>query len=189
MKTYTSEILEKRKQLSIDNYECFSKKICQKIEELDEYQNAENLLIYYPYLGEADVLYLVNKAFNENKNIYFPKVLNDSSMAFIKVDSLHQFEEGYKGIKEPKGNEVFDKSAICSPTIMILPGSIFDTFGNRNGYGKGYYDRYLEDCHTDITKVGVCFSLQMLSKIPDIKPWDVPMDYVVNEDAVIKRKK
>ncbi len=189
MKTYTKEILEKRKQLSAEKYNSFSKQICQSIEKLDEYQNAENILMFYPYLNEADVLPLLDNAFKEGKQIYFPKVLDAVSMEFIKINSLDEFEEGYKGIKEPKGNVIFDKQNIHSPTIMILPGSVFDTFGNRSGYGKGYYDRYLEACHMCITKVGVCFSLQMLPQIPDVKSWDIPMDYVINEDAVITRRK
>ncbi len=189
MKTYTKEILDKRKQLSKENYETFSKIICQRTEELDEYRNAENVLLFYPYLGEVDMLPLANKAFSEGKYVYFPKVTDYASMDFIKVNSLSEFEEGYKGIKEPKGNVIFDKNTINTRTIMILPGSVFDVFGNRAGYGKGYYDRYLKACHNDITKVGVCFCLQILPKIPDVNVWDIPMDYVINEENVIRRVK
>ena len=70
--------------------------------------------------------------------------------------------------------------------MMILPGSAFDKSGNRAGYGKGYYDRYLEDCHNNITKVGVCFSIQMLKQLPDVKSTDIPMDYVINEENTVR---
>ena len=74
-----------------------------------------------------------------------------------------------------------DKEHIEGKTIMILPGSAFDQYGNRAGYGKGYYDRYLEKCFDKIVKVGVCFSLQMLEKLPDVKTTDIPMDFIINE--------
>lgn len=186
MKTYIKEILDARGQLSKEIYKTFSKEICRKVNVLDEYKEAENLLIFYPYLGEVDVLMNAKQALKEGKKVFFPKVTGSTTMDFIKVDSLDEFEEGYRGIKEPRGNEIFDKYNICDKTIMILPGSVFDFLGNRSGYGKGYYDRYLEMCHKNITKVGVCFSLQMLDKIPDVKTTDIPMDYVINEKNIIR---
>ena len=96
---------------------------------------------------------------------------------------VYGFIEGYKGIKEPIGEGVFDKHNICEPTLMILPGSCFDLSGNRMGYGKGYYDRYLEECYDKICKIGVCFSLQLLDEIPDVKATDIPMDYIICEKS------
>lgn len=183
------EILEKRKQLSKDEYTSFSEKICKKLEQLEAYRNAQNLLVFYPYLGEVNILPLVKSAFSLGKNVYFPKVTDETTMSFMKVNSLEDFTEGYKGIKEPMDGTVFDKENILDKTFMLLPGSVFDLSGNRTGYGKGYYDRYLENCHRNITKAGVCFSLQMLEKIPDVKPTDIPMDYVINEEKIIRREK
>lgn len=181
MKEYIREILEKRSNLLKEDYHLFSTKICKKVGELKEYKSAKNLLIFYPYHDEADVLPVAKEALCEGKNVFFPKVKDATTMEFIKIMQLTDFDTGYKGIKEPIGEEVFDKHNICEPTLMILPGSSFDYAGNRTGYGKGYYDRYLEDCYDKITKVGVCFSLQLVEKIPDVKETDIPMDYVICE--------
>lgn len=35
--------------------------------------------------------------------------------------------------------------------IIIVPGVAFDINGNRTGYGKGYYDRYLSK-HSSLIK-------------------------------------
>lgn len=181
MKAYIKEILEKRSQLSKKDNQVFSEEICKKVRELKVYKSSKNLLIFYPYLSEADVLPVAKEALCEGKNVFFPKVKDATTMEFIKIMQLTDFEEGYKGIKEPIGEEVFDKHNICEPTLMILPGSSFDYAGNRTGYGKGYYDRYLKDCYEKITKVGVCFSLQLVEEIPDVKETDIPMDYVICE--------
>lgn len=187
MKLYIKHILEQRKQLSKEDYSTFSKKICDKVAMLDEFQKSANLLFFYPYLNEVEICPLFQIALAEGKNIYFPKVTGEETMDFIKINNFNDFEEGYRGIREPKGTEIFDKHNPDSKTLMILPGSVFDDFGNRCGYGKGYYDRYLSDCFENITKVGVCFSLQMIDEIPDVKPTDIPMDYVINEEKIIRR--
>lgn len=185
MKTYIKDILAKRREIPSKDYRFFSDVICQSIEKITEYEQAEHLLFFYPYLQEVDILPLVKKALKTGKKVYFPKVTGETTMEFFKVDSLNDFAEGYKGIKEPIGENCFDKA---SPNCcMIAPGSVFDKKGNRCGYGKGYYDRYLAACVSDITVIGVCFSMQMVENIPDVKPTDIPMDYVVNEVETIRR--
>lgn len=185
MKTYIKEILDKRKNIPRREYTVFSEQICQKLLNLKEYYEAENVLVFYPYLGEVDILPFVLKAFSDKKNVYFPKVTGETTMEFIKVNSLDDFAEGYKGIKEPKGDMCFDRGNADVKTCMIAPGSAFDKYGNRCGYGKGYYDRYLEKCYKNITKIGVCFSIQMMDEMSDVKKTDIPMDYIINENETI----
>lgn len=186
MKAHIKAILEKRKKLSKQDYDFFSEKICRRVLNLEEYINAQNILAFYPYSGEVNILPVISDAFSRNKNIYFPKVTGETTMEFIKVSSLEEFSEGYKGIKEPIGNVNFEKLNVNELTCMLAPGSSFDVLGNRSGYGKGYYDRYLADCYNKITKIGVCFSLQMLEIIQDVKETDIPMDYVINEENTIR---
>ena len=183
------EILKKRNNLSKEQYLDYSNKIYKKIMSLDEYKKSENLLIFYPYLGEVDVLPVALNALEHGKNVFFPKVTGETTMEFIKVLKLTEFNEGFKNIKEPIGNEIFDTHNITKKTIMILPGSTYDFHGNRTGYGKGYYDRYLENCYKNITKVGVCFELQLLEQIQNIKTTDIPMDYVIYENDIVRSKK
>ncbi len=189
MKSYIKEILDKRNKIPKEQYISFSKKICERIFDLDEYKACENLLIFYPYSGEADILMVARKAIEQGKQVFFPKVTGDTTMDFIEIKDLKDFNNGYKGILEPIGNQLFDKQNIIGKTLMILPGSAFDEYGNRAGYGKGYYDRYLETCHTHIIKVGVCFYLQMLKQLPDVKMTDIPMDYVINEENTVRSNK
>ena len=186
MKAYIKEILDKRNNLSKEQYISFSKKICERVMELPEYEACVNLLIFYPYLSEVDILAVSRTAMEQGKRVFFPKVTSDTTMDFIEIKTLKDFHTGYKGILEPIGNQCFDKQNIIGKTMMILPGSAFDKNGNRAGYGKGYYDRYLENCHNNITKVGVCFSIQMLKQLPDVKSTDIPMDYVINEENTVR---
>ena len=187
MKTLIKDVLKKRNQILKEDYDLNSGKICKSIIEMHEFVESENLLVFNPYLNEADIWPFINEAVVLGKQTYFPKVISDTEMIFVFANKPEDFKEGYKGIKEPIGTIVFDKNNISGKTLMVLPGSVFDYRGNRCGYGKGYYDRYLENCSEHIVKVGVCFSIQMIDEITDIKPTDIPMDYVVNEKEIVRR--
>ena len=187
MKTYIKEILAKRKKLPENEYSFYSDEICKKIIGLKEFKETKKVLLFYPYLGEVNILPVAKQALKDGKEIYFPIVTGETDMEFVKVNDFNEFKEGYKGIKEPIGTVIFQKEESEDKPVMILPGSVFDLWGNRCGYGKGYYDRYLSECYDNIVKIGVCFSLQMMDEIPDVKPTDIPMDYVINEERIIIR--
>ena len=67
-------------------------------------------------------------------------------MRFYVLEPDARLVRGAYGIAEPAPD-----APLCEPdahTLCILPGLSFDTCGNRIGYGKGYYDRFLADFHT-----------------------------------------
>ena len=61
---------------------------------------------------------------------------------------------------------------------MIVPLLCFDARGHRVGYGKGYYDRFLQKCRPDCIKAGLSF-FPPVKKIDDIHVADVQLDLVV----------
>jgi 5-formyltetrahydrofolate cyclo-ligase len=63
--------------------------------------------------------------------------------------------------------------------VIIIPMLGFDAGLQRVGYGGGYYDRFLAD-QPSAKKIGVCFELGKVEKIP-IEPHDVPLDFIVTE--------
>ena len=69
---------------------------------------------------------------------------------------------------------------------MIVPLLVFDKYKNRLGYGKGFYDRYLNRYlknFRNILTIGVAFSFQKHQKRPvNIK--DVKLDYILTEKGI-----
>lgn len=61
---------------------------------------------------------------------------------------------------------------------MLMPGVAFDVYGNRLGYGGGYYDRYLAAHPYFLTySIGIGHSCQRVEELPieetDCKPYQV----------------
>ena len=71
------------------------------------------------------------------------------------------------------------------PDIMLVPILAFDKNKYRLGYGKGYYDRYLNRYlkFKNILTVGVAFSFQRHHKLP-INKKDVKLNYIITEKGV-----
>ena len=72
------------------------------------------------------------------------------------------------------------------PDIMLVPILAFDNNKYRLGYGKGYYDRYLNKYlkqFKNILTVGVAFSFQRHHKLP-IKQNDVKLDFIITEKGI-----
>ena len=62
--------------------------------------------------------------------------------------------------------------------IVMVPGIVFDMFGDRIGYGGGYYDKFLSDFKG--LKVGVAYSECMCYSVPS-EETDVRMDMLITE--------
>ena len=84
------------------------------------------------------------------------------------------------GILEPA------KSQAKVPDVMLVPMLAFDKKKYRLGYGRGFYDRYLNKYlkkFKNIVTVGVAFSFQRHHKLP-INQNDVKLDFIITEKGI-----
>lgn len=141
---------------------------------LSEYSN---IMSYNPIDNEFNVrdlnTYLLNK-----KNIFVPIINEKNIIVPCKYTNTNIL--GKYRIEEPLIKAIGDISEI---DICLVPGIVFDYFGNRIGYGKGYYDRLLKN--KDIIKVGCCYTYQLIDEI-DNEIFDIKMDYIFTERGIIK---
>ena len=70
------------------------------------------------------------------------------------------------------------------PDFMAVPLLAFDSDNNRLGYGKGFYDKFLNN-KKKITTIGVAFSFQKYNKLP-VSNLDVKLDYILTEEGIKK---
>lgn len=89
---------------------------------------------------------------------------------------------GSFGIREPKGT-----CAAVQPEnidLVIVPGIAFDNRGHRLGYGRGYYDRWLEAVPLD-RRWGLCFEEQLVERLPN-GIHDLPVAGIITEARLIR---
>ncbi|MFY7757956.1 MAG: 5-formyltetrahydrofolate cyclo-ligase [Flavobacterium stagni] len=67
--------------------------------------------------------------------------------------------------------------------VVFIPLLAFDEKGNRVGYGKGFYDRFLAKCRPETVKIGLSF-FEATSEIADVSPDDIRLDWCVTPEKV-----
>lgn len=147
------------------------------------FYRSEVLLCFVSFGSEIDTEEIIRNALGEKKSVYVPKVIKGTAtpkMRFYKISSLEELRPGYGGIREPSGTsaEFLYEEGGMEEVLMLMPGVAFDGFRNRIGYGKGFYDRFLQDkpllCQRSI---GVGYQCQLVEKLPvaeyDIRPYQV----------------
>lgn len=177
------EALLNRKSISRADWLHKSEQIADRICDVKEFADAKSVLIYASYNNEVETDKLILKAMLMGKEIYMPKVDGDD-MDFYRVFSLDELEEGAFGIREPYDIEHF-KFEQGENTVCIMPLAAFDNAGNRVGYGKGYYDKYLSRTNVN-TLIGLAFECQKTSETIIADEFDKKLNYVITEKTIYK---
>ena len=166
---------EKRRNI-IDKKEK-SKVICKKIINSLCYKNANVIAIYRSLPDEVDTTDLILNSLKNNKRVLLPRVINSEIKFFEIKDLNYKCEKSKFNILEPVEdyNNYVEKNEI---DLIIVPGLCFDKNGNRLGFGKGFYDRFLADISTNI--IGICFKEQIIKKVP-ITNDDIKVNYVITD--------
>jgi 5-formyltetrahydrofolate cyclo-ligase len=162
--------------LSAEEMQLQSNEICSLIEQMDEFKNADIVLLYWAMNDEVNLFNLIQKWY-QHKTLLLPCVTND----ILEIRQFTGFESMKQGpsfgIPEPIG-ELF--KSIDAIELAIIPGIAYDINNNRMGRGKAYYDRFLN--HTQAIKVGVCFNVQLFEQVPH-DALDIKMDAVISPKA------
>lgn len=155
---------EERKKLNI---ELLSRELVKKLQSTIEYNQAQNIMIFYPLKNEINLLELLN---DTTKNFYLPRIDSEKLLCcpFKKGDKL--CESCFK-TKEP----------LSEPTqnildLVIVPALAVDKNNYRLGYGGGYYDRFLTG--ENIYKI-VCIPKELLIETIYPEKFDIQIDKII----------
>ncbi len=172
---------EKRRSIPESYRELADKVLFDKTVSLDAYKSAEIILLYYPVKGEPNVLSIAEHALKEGKRVAFPISNPDGFiLTFAFVEGLDELAAGTYSIPEPPKNA--DKYTNEPETLCIVPGLAFDRLGKRIGYGKGYYDRFLESFSG--ASLGLCYADFLTDRLP-VEDTDISLDIIISDKEEI----
>lgn len=101
-----------------------------------------------------------------------PRMNEGYTLDHFYFEGLHQLKQNEFGILEPSGGIPANVNKI---DFVFVPLAAFDEEGNRVGYGKGYYDKFLSTCRPDCLKAGLSF-FEAVDYFSDVEEHDVPLD-------------
>src|SRR3989338_343895 len=146
-KTLKSDIrtrsLEKRNSLSRSEILLKSAKIQSFLQNMQEFKESRCIMLYASFKSEVDTKEIIMACLNQGE-VLVP-CCNKERITPCEIKSFSDLTPGYLGIPEPTVKKVISIDKLDMIDIIILPIVAFDAKGNRIGYGRGYYDKFLAE--------------------------------------------
>ena len=138
------------------------------------------IALYYPSNFELNDLKILEFKYIITQDTLLPVIDRNNLMNFFQWKKNDVLLVNEFGMLEPF------KTKVKVPDVMLVPSLAFDKSKFRLGYGKGFYDRYLNKYlkkYKNILTVGVAFSFQKHHKLP-VNKNDVKLDFILTEKGI-----
>ena len=131
--------------------------------------------------NELNTYMIWEKLVSFGAKVAVPKANNDTGeLKHILFESEEQLELSSWGIPEPKKGKVIAADRF---EFVFVPLLAIDRIGNRVGYGKGFYDRFLKKCSPSCKFIGL-HHVFLEEEIDNILPSDIKLDAVITPEGI-----
>ena len=173
-----------RKTLSSNDHFSKSRFISSRLINTKAYLDADIIHCYVSISRQNEVATrnLIEHMLSEGKKVVVPKMESQGRLSHFYIRGLEELTENRWGVAEPA---LVDQNTakVENFDLIIVPMVCGDRYKNRLGYGKGFYDRFLEG--VSATKIGFLFDLQLYDeKLPTDK-FDVQLDMLITESKIV----
>lgn len=181
--TLRKEALSKRKALSEQEFDAMNNELLDQFKTLD-FAEIKSVHIFLPIIAKREPnTFLLIDWLQQNHpeiTIVVPKADFDTNVMSQHIYSgkEHLTVNGYQ-ILEPTNDDLF----LHVPDMVIIPLLSFDCKGYRVGYGRGFYDRYLENIATQ--KIGLAF-FEPIEEIIDVHLNDIRLDKCITPTKIVQ---
>jgi 5-formyltetrahydrofolate cyclo-ligase len=179
------KFLAMRKDFSEQEIEFLSGKINKRlIDFLEVNPDLRHIHIFLTIkkMNEVDTAPLVNRLLEEGYHLYTSTLSTDfKSLLTLRLLDQGNYISDKWSIPVPKEILPADKIDIQA---IIVPLLVYDKTGNRLGYGKGFYDGYLDTLSKNVLKIGLSFFPPVETVFPEAH--DIALDYCITPNKCYK---
>lgn len=174
---------EKRKSLSSTEKMKLDDLLLIQFQQLN-FEGVHRILTYWPiehqiepntHLFSRYLQYMI-----PDLSIAYPKINKLNLMDAVLVNEQTTYSNVQWGITEPLNGTVIAPSSI---DLILVPLLAFDLKGNRVGYGKGYYDRFLTTCKKEVILIGISY-FEPIPFISDTHQFDIPLTIGITQQHI-----
>lgn len=173
-----------RKQLSENQLEEMSLAVANNVLTLQIWEKTYfHIFLPIEEHNEVNTEFILHLLSGKDKEIVISKSdFETRNMTHFLLTDNTKIKKNEYNIPEPiDGIEVPAKKI----EVVFIPLLAYDKLGNRVGYGKGFYDKFLSECQPETIKIGLSF-FEPEEQITDVFETDVKLDYCVTPNAVFK---
>jgi 5-formyltetrahydrofolate cyclo-ligase len=158
-----------------------SRAVGDRLFTLPELLDARTILLFSSFGAEVETATMIERAHAEGRRVLLP-YLDGAAMEAAEHAPGEELVRSSYGAREPARREPADPAEI---DVVVAPGLAFDRAGRRLGYGGGYYDRWLRRLGPGTARIGICFSHQVVDRVP-AEASDERVHVIVTEEEVIR---
>lgn len=173
-----------RQELSQTQVDNFSLAIANQLLKIDIWDKS----FYHVFLSiaeqkEVNTEYILSILSGKDKHIVVSQSnFEDFTMTHYLLTDATKIIINHYNIPEPQDGIKVETSQI---EVVFIPLLAFDKAGNRVGYGKGFYDRFLADCKPETFKIGLSF-FDAETEIFEVSDNDTGLNYCVTPKKIYK---
>lgn len=131
--------------------------------------------------NELNTYTIWEKLVSFGAKVAVPKANHETiELKHLLFESEEQLELSSWGIPEPKKGKVIAADRF---EYVFVPLLAVDKKGNRVGYGKGFYDRFLKKCSPSCRFIGL-HHFELEEQIDDILPTDIKLNAVITPNGI-----
>lgn len=178
--TLRQQFLERRLNISRSRYWMLTEEIMDQVKMIN-WADFKMVHIFLPIrkYNEIDTFSILTyfKHHYPELEVVIPKT-NFKTLGLSSILYDHNYTilgRNKYDIPEPIHGKVISPREI---DLVFIPLLAFDVKGNRVGYGKGFYDRFLSLCRADVKKVGLSF-FDPVDEINDVNKFDIPLEMCI----------
>ncbi len=177
------KLLSKREGLSKEEWALKSQEAIKNLYTSDVFEKARvvHCFISMNERREVNTHKFLKDMLAQHKRVIVPVTdFENVSLRHVELESFEKLEKNKWGVPEPAGLRETD----LVPDLIVVPLLAADKEFNRLGYGKGFYDRFLEKA--EAPKAGLLFEEFILNDLP-VEPFDQKLDILITEKGVYMR--
>ena len=173
---------ELRFQLSESEIEDKSLTIANQLLQMDIWHKTYyHLFLTIEEQKEIDTQFILHILQGKDKEIVVSKSdFETIEMTHFLLTENTKFKKNKYNIPEPSNGLEVPSSEI---EVVFIPLLAFDTQGNRVGYGKGFYDKFLSKCKPETIKIGLSL-FDAEESIEGVSKDDIQLNYCVTPDKI-----
>jgi len=171
-----------RQSLRESEWKYLSSKIIDRLVMTEEFKSASSIHTYLSMKKNREVftIDLINACLGSDKKVIVPKIKSEGILSHHQLSTLSSLSENKWGVMEPISDIEVD---LPDDLLLIVPMVAADFMRNRLGFGKGYYDRFLNSL--SFKKIGLCYSMNMNWTPLPVDSFDIKMDKVITEQFIL----
>lgn len=159
----------------------YSGRIAQRLDTVIGNPAGQIVSAYWPIRGEPNLLRWLEDLQRRGARTALPVVVAKATPLTFRL-----WRQGDNLIRGVWNIPVPAEGAEVQPNIVIAPIVGFDAACYRLGYGGGFFDRTLAALPASTIAIGVGYAQAAIPTIHP-QPFDIPMRYIITEDAIMTR--